>query len=61
MNAWWLSSRRMTISVIVKQGTVISGPPIVRKFIGRPLDNLRHWVQEQGGYMEFEYEQTDAD
>lgn len=59
MRAWWLSSRRMTVFVMTKDDTIIDGPPIIRKFIGQPLDNLRGWIQRQGGYKEFQYEQAD--
>jgi hypothetical protein len=47
---WWLSSRSMTVAVRVDGGTVVEGPPIVRKFIGQPTRNLGRWMRKQGGF-----------
>ena len=47
---WWLSSNRMTISVSVDRNeTIVDAAPIVRKFIGQPLQNLIRWMGHQGG------------
>jgi len=48
---WWLSSRRMTIGVGVdRYQRIVVAPPIVRRFIGQPLNNIRRWMQKQGGF-----------
>lgn len=35
-------------------GTIVDGAPIIRKFIGAPLQNLRSWMWMQGGFKEHE-------
>lgn len=46
---WWLSSRRMTVGVYVRDGYVVGGAPIVARFVGQPLDNLTRWMARQPG------------
>jgi hypothetical protein len=45
---YFLSSRAMTVGVTTKDGKIIEGPPIVRKFIGQPLTNLIGWMTKHG-------------
>jgi hypothetical protein len=53
MRDYWLSTKRMTISVSVDdKGVVTYAPPIAKMFIGQPLNNLRRWMRKQGGYKE---------
>lgn len=44
-----LSSMAMTVGVTTKDGKIIEAPPIVRKFIGQPVDSLIGWMTKQGG------------
>jgi len=51
MAAYWVSSKKMTISVDVDaEDIIIDTPPIVQKFKGQPLDNLIRWMKKQGGF-----------
>ena len=52
--SFWMSSKDMTITVGVVDGIIRSAPPIVGKFIGQPIENLRRWMQTQPGYKEKE-------
>jgi hypothetical protein len=54
MPSFWMSSKVMTVQVGVVNGKIASAPPIVGKFIGQPIDNLRKWMQTQPGYKEKE-------
>ena len=54
---YWLSSRKMTIAVRVEV-VIVEAPPIARKFIGQPLENLVGWMTRQGG---FRMERLDGD
>jgi hypothetical protein len=50
--SWWsLSTNRMTVVIEVEDGIVVTGPPVVRKFIGQPSKNLARWLYKQGGYQ----------
>ena len=41
----------MTIMVYCDAQSIITkGPPIVRKFIGQPLENLKTWMRKQEGF-----------
>jgi hypothetical protein len=50
----YLSSKRMTVLVEVKNGKILRCPRAVGKFKGQPLDNLREWMKKQGGFKEWE-------
>jgi len=54
MPSYWMSSKVMTVQVGVVNGKIASGPPIVSKFLGQPIDNLRKWMKAQGDYKEKE-------
>ena len=41
---WWLSNRRMTVKVVVRDLKIVDAAPIVRKFIGQPFSNLVNWM-----------------
>jgi hypothetical protein len=47
---WWLYTERMTVVVRVDNGLVVEAPPIVRKFIGQPQENLLRWLSFQPGF-----------
>lgn len=45
---YWFSTPRMTVAVEVKDGIIINSPPITRKFVGQPVENLKRWLEKQG-------------
>ena len=48
----YLSSRAMTVMVEVDETErIVRTPPIVRTFIGQPVENLIHWMKKQGGLI----------
>lgn len=49
MKCYWLSSKKMTVLVDVQDGRITEAAPVVRKFIGQPLQNLIRWMRRQGG------------
>ncbi len=49
---WSFSTSRMTVGVTVREGRVLDTPPVVAKFRGQPVSNLRRWMQKQPGYLE---------
>lgn len=49
---YWLSTTKMTVGVEVSNGIITQAAPIVRKFVGQPIDNLRRWMKRQPGYRE---------
>lgn len=49
----WLSSRKMTVFANADEnGIIVSASPVVRRFVGQSVDNLRQWMMRQGGFME---------
>ena len=55
MTTYWMSTRKMTICVDTNaEGVIVATPPIVRKFKGQHVNNLRAWLVKQGGYREVE-------
>ena len=51
MATYWVSSKKMTISIDVNSENVITAtPPIAQVFKGQPLDNLIKWMKKQGGF-----------
>lgn len=42
----WIASerRRFTVKVTVRDGIIVTAAPIVRVFVGQPLDNLVRWA-----------------
>ena len=51
MATYWLSSKKMTISVDVDDKNIIKqGAPIIKVFKGQPLTNLINWMKKQGGF-----------
>jgi hypothetical protein len=48
--SWWVSCNKFTVGVTTDDAKVITdAPPIVKKFIGQPLDNLLRWAKKFGG------------
>lgn len=46
MTVLWLSSqrRKFTVMVTVRDGVIVKAAPIVRVFLGQPIDNLLRWA-----------------
>ena len=52
MTWWrWCSTERMTVGVRVLDGRIVETPPIVRRFLGQPEDNLVRWLSRQPGFL----------
>lgn len=45
---WWLSNKKMTVKVVTQNLIIIDAAPIVRCFIGQPLQNLIRWMKKMG-------------
>lgn len=59
-NVYWLSSKRMTVSVETNDsGILIDVAPIVRVFIGQHINNLRNWMSGHCGFMEHRYKKKE--
>jgi len=53
MKSYWMSTSKMTVSVDVdNRDVIVAAAPIVYKFIGQPISNLRNWLSRQGGFKE---------
>jgi hypothetical protein len=48
----WMSNERFTIAVRVAHDRVVQGPPLVNRFLGRPIESLRLWMQSRPGFRE---------
>lgn len=46
----------MTVLVGARGNKITSGAPVIRRFIGQPLDNLRAWMRKQGEFQESKLE-----
>ena len=40
---WYVLGRGFTCGVTTTDGIITGTPPLLRKFNGQPLDNLRRW------------------
>lgn len=50
---WWMTCRKMTVLVISLDGIVTTGSaPIVKRFAGQPIGNLRQWMMGFGGFKQ---------
>ena len=38
--------------VTVRDGMIVAVEPFVRQFMGKPLEELRRWVESEGGKVE---------
>jgi hypothetical protein len=38
--------------VTVKEGVIVAAEPYAQKFLGKPLEELRAWVEKDGGKVE---------
>lgn len=54
IKCWWLSTEKMTVRVLTKDSIIIEAAPIVKKFLGQPLENLIHWMSYQPGFKMME-------
>lgn len=48
IHKWRLSNEKMTVLVKTKNGIITEAAPIVRVFVGQPLDNLAVWMDKMG-------------
>lgn len=49
VGTWWLSNEQMTIKIKTDAvGDIRVAAPIVRRFIGQPLNNLVQWMKNMG-------------
>lgn len=50
MKSLWLCSRKMTVCVDVDEKDIIrKHPPILHRFNGQPLNNLKEWMEKVHG------------
>ena len=47
---YYLSNRKYTVAVKVRNGWIIDSPPIVRKFRGQTINNLINWMRRFKGF-----------
>jgi len=48
---YWLSNVKMTVAVETDEDDkIVEAAPIVRKFIGQPLEDLAMWMNKQDGF-----------
>ncbi len=51
MRTFWLSSKKMTVSVDTdKKGIIINSAPIVNVFRGQHINKLIGWMKKQGWF-----------
>jgi hypothetical protein len=48
IHKWRLSNEKMTVLVKTKNGIITEAAPIIRVFVGQPLDNLAVWMDKMG-------------
>jgi hypothetical protein len=49
---YWLSTLKMTVYCETdNNGIIIESAPIIKKFIGKPLNNLELWMKKQGEFI----------
>ena len=58
----WFSCDRMTVGVIAIDGLVNASrsAPIVARFGGQSVDNLRRWMERLGGFREASLDRLDC-
>jgi hypothetical protein len=53
MPLYWFSTASMTVGVETDEhDAVVITPPILRTFIGQPIDNVRRWLSGQAEFRE---------
>jgi len=45
---FWITCPKFTVQVDVVKGKIVTAAPLVRVFIGQPLDNLLKWARSFG-------------
>ena len=52
MTRYRISNRKVIVTAETRDGIVIliQGPPIVRRFLGQSIGDLRRWFLEQGDH-----------
>lgn len=47
---YWISCAKWTSRVVVDEtGVIVKTAPVVRRFIGQPVENLLRWAARIGG------------
>ena len=46
MIKYWVSTERVTGQVNTRDGMIVFTPPIWRKFLGQPFQNLKNWLRD---------------
>ena len=50
---YWLSTEKLTVRVATnEEGRLVETAPVVRRFKGQHIDNLRSWLKTFPGYQE---------
>lgn len=49
---YYLTSKRMSVVIEVRDDKVVRTPTNLNRFRGKPLRELREWMMKQGGYKE---------
>jgi hypothetical protein len=53
----WISCAICTVLVTTgANGIIVKAAPMVRRFLGQPLDNLLKWAVKQGGFQHVKWE-----
>ena len=47
---YYLSCGRFTVWVACEDGCIVDGAPIIKQFIGQPLENLTSWMKRFGKF-----------
>lgn len=48
--SYWVSSTKYTVTVLVIDDKVVWSPPLTKKFVGQPIQNLLNWFGKQKGF-----------
>ena len=51
MTKLWVSTRKFTCQVNLRDGIVTNAAPILRKFVGQQWGNLERWCKGVGGLI----------
>lgn len=46
---YWVCCDRFTVLVRAEEGRITEAAPIVRRFVGQPMNNLLNWARGLGG------------
>lgn len=47
---WWIVGQKATVRVVTDdRGVITEAAPLVRRFIGQPLENVQYWMHKRFG------------